>query len=245
MKKQKMLVVAAHVGDFVWRSGGAIAKYAAEGHEVYLIVLSYGLRGESNGYWKQPGGDLEECRRIRIQEGQKAAALLGVTHAEFWDFEDYPLAMDRSRVERLAMKFREIRPDFIITHDKESDVFNPDHDLTSESVRMAYTIASGAGADCGGLPVSPRQTPMFGFEPHMTEICNFKPGIYLDITDVFDKKLQAMEACGTQKNMVPHYIRKAEIRASECANRGGVAGCKYAEAFTIWNPICSYDHFVW
>ncbi len=240
-----MLVVAAHVGDFIWRCGGAIAKYAEEGHEVSLIVLSYGLRGESNGYWKQGETSIEACRAIRREEGRSAADILGVAHAEFWDFEDYPLVMDRERVERLAAKFREIRPSFILTHDKQSDIFNPDHDLVSESVRMAYTIASGAGAYCGGLPVSPRQTPMFGFEPHMTELCSFKPGIYLDITSVFDKKLRAMEACATQKDMIPHYIRKAETRASECVNRGGVTGCKYAEAFSVWNPICSYDHFVW
>lgn len=47
--KQRILVIAGHVGDFVWRSGGTIAKAVREGHEVHLIVLTLGLRGESNG----------------------------------------------------------------------------------------------------------------------------------------------------------------------------------------------------
>lgn len=244
-KKQKMLVVAAHAGDFVWRSGGAIAKYAKAGHEVHLIVVTYGIRGESNEYWTKEKASYEECRQIRIEESQKALKILGVTHADFWDYTDYPLVMNRERIERLAYEFRRIRPDFIVTHDKEEDLFNTDHNLISDSVRMAYTIASGAGAYCQGLPVSPRQTPMFGFEPQMTEICNFVPGIYIDITDVFDAKVAAMEACATQGRMKPHYIRKAEIRASECRVRGGLSGCKYAEAFSTWGPVCQHDHFVW
>ena len=244
-KRQKMLVVAAHAGDFVWRAGGVIAKYAKAGHEVHLIVVTYGIRGESNEYWKRENASVEECRQIRIEESKKAVDILGVTHADFWEYIDYPLTMDRERVERLACEIRRIRPDFILTHDKEEDLFNTDHNLTSDSVRMAYTIASGAGAYCRGLPVSPRQTPMFGFEPQMTEICGFIPGIYIDVTDVFDAKVAAMEACATQSRMKPHYICKAEIRAGECRVRGGLAGCKYAEAFSTWGPVCQYDHFVW
>lgn len=245
MKKQKMLVVCAHVGDFVWRSGGTIAKYAGEGHEIYVIALSYGIRGESNGYWKQSGGSIEECRRVRRLEGEESARILGVTDIEFCDYQDYPLSMDAGRIDELACRIRAIRPDFIITHDKEADPFNPDHNLTSDALRTAYTIASGAGAPCNGLPVAPRQTPMFGFEPHMTEISAFKPGIYIDISQVFTVKEAAMACCKTQANMAAHYIRKAQIRASECANRGGVSDCRYAEAFSTWGAVCMHGHFVW
>ena len=245
MEKQKMLVVCAHVGDFIWRSGGSIAKYAREGHEVTVIALTYGIRGESNGYWKRGGSSADECREIRRREGEEAARILGVSRIEFWDYQDYPLSMTDERIERLACKIREIRPDFILTHDKEPDPYNMDHNLASDALRTAYTIASGAGAVCNGLPVAPRQTPMFGFEPHMTEISSFTPGIYIDITDVFEQKKQAMACCTTQANMSAHYIRKAEIRASECANRGGVAGCRYAEAFSTWGAVCMHGHFVW
>jgi hypothetical protein len=33
---QKMMVVAAHMGDFIWQCGGAIAKYADCGHEIQI-----------------------------------------------------------------------------------------------------------------------------------------------------------------------------------------------------------------
>ena len=52
IKGKKMLVVSAHAADYVWRSGGTIAKYVEEGADVTVVVLSFGVRGESNGLWK-------------------------------------------------------------------------------------------------------------------------------------------------------------------------------------------------
>ena len=52
---ERMMVIAAHIGDFVWRCGGAIAKNIQEGNAVRLVVLSDGIRGECNNYFKQPG----------------------------------------------------------------------------------------------------------------------------------------------------------------------------------------------
>lgn len=245
MEKQKMLVVCAHAGDFVRCGGGAIAKYAGEGHEVYVIALSDGIRGEADAYWKQGGGSVEECRHIRRWEAEEAARVLGVKSLEFCGYQDHPLSMDAARIEQLACRIRAIRPDFIITHDKEADPLHPDHNLASDALRTAYTIASGAGAFCNGLPVAPRQTPMFGFEPHMTEISAFKPGLYIDISAVAALKWEAMACFKTQTPMAARYRRKAETRADECAGRPGAPDCRYAEAFSTWGAVCMHGHFVW
>lgn len=239
----KMLIVSAHMGDFVWRSGGAIAKYVKEGHDVQLLVLSNGLRGEAQDYWKQEGANEIDGAKQRLEEGQRAAEILGLSGFEFWDLMDYPMEITLAHIEALAHKFREFRPDFIVTHDKY-DAFNPDHNLTAATVLKAYATASGAGFR-DGLPVSPRQTPVFGFEPHSTEICDFKPGIYIDISDVFDIKCQAMQVFSSQPAMFAHYVRKAETRANEAVGRVGRKGCKYAEAFSCFNPVGSTGRFVW
>ena len=220
---------------------------APKDRDIAMVFQNYALYPHMTVYDNMAFGlKLRKTPKAQIDKRVKEAArILGVSRIEFWDYQDYPLSMTDERIERLACKIREIRPDFILTHDKEPDPYNMDHNLASDALRTAYTIASGAGAVCNGLPVAPRQTPMFGFEPHMTEISSFTPGIYIDITDVFEQKKQAMACCATQANMAAHYIRKAEIRASECANRGGVAGCRYAEAFSTWGAVCMHGHFVW
>ncbi|NCB35841.1 MAG: PIG-L family deacetylase, partial [Clostridia bacterium] len=42
MKDQRLLVVSAHAADYIWRSGGTIAKYVAAGAHVEVVVLSFG-----------------------------------------------------------------------------------------------------------------------------------------------------------------------------------------------------------
>ena len=67
MSKESLLVVSAHVGDFVWRAGGAIALYASRGHEVHVVCLAYGERGESARYWRM-GMGLDEVKAARHEE---------------------------------------------------------------------------------------------------------------------------------------------------------------------------------
>lgn len=203
MKDEKMLVVAAHIGDYLWRCGGSVAKYVAEGTEVKVIILSDGLRGEANDYWKREDATMEGAKEVRRSECLRAAEILGVKDIELWGLRDYPMELGAEEVEKLAHIYRTFRPNFIVTHDAY-DAFNPDHNLVSATVRQAYAVASGAGFRDGG-PVCSRQTPIFGFEPHMTEICSFQPMVYVDITDVFEKKVEAMKVFSSQTHMITSY----------------------------------------
>jgi len=90
-----------------------------------------------------------------------------------------------------------------------------------------------------------RQIPIFGFEPHMTEISDYKPTVYVDITDVYETKLEAMKSIRTQPNMGEIYTRKAQIRGGEASNRGSRPGCKYAECFEVYQPIAASGGLVW
>lgn len=239
----KILVVAGHIGDFVWRSGGAIAKYAKAGSPIQLVIVSDGLRGEANDYWKTEGANQEDGQIRRRSEGTQAAKILGIEATDFWGMRDYPMELTAVHVEKLAHSIRTFRPDLILTH-SAYDAFNPDHNMVHQLVLKAYACASGAGFQ-DGSPVSPRQTPIFGFEPHCTEISSFAPVVYVDITDVIDCKKEAMHIFSTQPGMYASYVRKAEFRGGEAASRGSRPGCRYAEAFSVYQPIAASGGFVW
>lgn len=239
----KMMVVAAHIGDFTWRCGGAIAKYTADGGKVKLIVMSDGIRGEANDYWSSEGANTDEGKKRRKDEGLRAAEILGITDMEVWDMEDYPLEFSKARIEMLAHKFREFRPHFIVTHDTY-DAYNPDHSLVYETVRKAYAVSTGAGFR-DDLQTTPRQIPFFGFEPHYTEASHFVPGIYIDITESFETKCCAMKVYESQYHMYVQYVRKAELRGQEVRARGDRKACQYAEAFSTFQAIASTGRFTW
>jgi len=72
-----MLVVTAHVGDFVWRCGGAMALHAQRGVDVHLVCLSYGENGESNSAWGDDTArdDVKAQRRAEAEQRQRLSAL--------------------------------------------------------------------------------------------------------------------------------------------------------------------------
>lgn len=220
-----IVVVTAHVGDFVWRCGGAIALHAAKGIPVHLVCLSYGENGESNLAWKDASADQASVKGIRHAEAEAAARLLGARTVDFYDVGDYPMTVTPQIVDRLSEAFRAHAPSLVITH-PEKDPSNLDHCRTFEAVLTARMKAIAPGH--GGNFISPPQ--VLCFEPHQTELCGFKPNMLLDITSVWEQKKQAMQAMPTQSNLWNYYERVALQRGAQ-AGRRAKAATLYGEAY--------------
>jgi len=221
------LVVSAHSGDFVWRAGGAIALYASLGWKIKIVCLSYGERGESAKLWKDENMTLDRVKAIRHEEALKAAAILG-GEVEFFDCSDYPLKFTADHMERLIDIYRSLKPNFVLTHSLE-DPYNFDHPLASRIAQEARIIAQAHGHKPGtGVSGAP---PVFLFEPHQTEQCNWKPNLLLDITPVWEKKRKAFEVLKAQEYLWEYYTRVALNRGVQAARNSGKKDIKYAEAY--------------
>lgn len=230
-KNQNVLVVSGHAADYVWRAGGTIAKYIKHGAQVKVVVLSLGVRGESNDLWDNPGQTFESVASIRKAESQAAAACLGITDIEFWDYQDYYMDLeDEEKINRLATLIRTFKPYHIITHG-ELDLLNPDHDAVNKYVFKASVLAISNGVQLPGTETS-KQTRIFGFEPHQTEICNFKPEVIIDITETMDMKKEAMNCFKAQSHLIEYYTVRAFTRGNHARRLSGSKNCKFAESFT-------------
>lgn len=230
-KNQRLLVVSGHAADYVWRAGGTIAKYIKHGAPVKVIVLSCGVRGESNDLWKQPGQTAENVEAIRKAESMEAAKCLGIDDIEFWGLKDYYMDLDDEQlIDRLAKEIRMFKPYHIITHGPV-DLLNPDHDAVNRFVFKASVLAISKGVQYEGLESS-KQTRIFGFEPHQSEICDFKPEVIIDITETMDQKKAAMNCFKAQSHLIEYYGMKAFIRGNHARRISGNQSYKFAEAFT-------------
>ncbi len=220
------LVVSAHSADFVWRAAGAIALYADRGWKIKVVCLSYGERGESAKLWNQPGMTLDRVKRNRHEEAEAAAAVLGA-EVEFFDVGDYPMRVSDDALYRLADVYRALRPAFVLSHALE-DPYNFDHPLTTRVAQEARVIAQAHGHRPGekvlGAP------PMFLFEPHQSEQCNYKPNVLLDITPVWERKREAFECMAAQEHLWDYYTRVALQRGVQ-ASRNSDRKVKYGEAY--------------
>ena len=208
------LVVSAHSADFVWRCGGAIALHAEKGWQVTVICLSYGERGESAKLWRQEGMTLARVKEAREAEAKKAATALGVHDIQFWDLGDYPINLTEAAFFRLVDVYRAIHPAFMLTHSKE-DIYNHDHPTVSAWAQNARITAQAHGHNPGqkvlGAP------PVFLFEPHQPEQCNWKPDVLLDIGSVWAKKRAAIECMEGQEHLWEYYTRVAQQRGAQAA----------------------------
>ncbi len=230
--RRRVLVIGAHAADFVWRAGGAIAVATRNGGTAQVIALSYGERGESGELWKQEGQTIENVKQVRHAEAEKAAAALG---AEFraLDFGDYPLEVGPERMAQVVDAIRAFAPDVLITH-TDTDPFNPDHPVAYEVVQRARSLAAGAGVASAFDSIRPPD--LFLFEPHQPELCNFTPTTFVDITAVYDAKVEAMAAMEAQKYLQTYYAQRAEQRGNHARRASGDQAVRYAEAFQRMIP---------
>jgi 4-oxalomesaconate hydratase len=224
---RRVLVIGAHSADFVWRAGGAIAVATKAGGTARVIAMSYGERGESGELWKVEGQTIEAVKRIRHAEAEQAAHALG---AEFkaLDFGDYPLDVDAARMATVVDEIRTFAPDVLITH-TDTDPFNPDHPVAYEVVQRARSLAAGAGVASAFPAIKPPD--LFLFEPHQPELCNFTPTTFVDITGVWEQKVEAMAAMKAQEYLQTYYAQRGEQRGNHARRASGDQSVRHAEAF--------------
>lgn len=220
------IVVSAHSADFVWRAGGAIALYASRGWVVSIVCLSFGERGESAKLWREPGTKVEKVKAVRRDEALRAAEILGAK-VTFLDIGDYPMRITDDTLYRLARTFRESRPEFILTHSLQ-DPYNFDHPLACHAVQEARIIAQAHGHE-PAMPVL-GAPPIYLFEPHQPEQCEWKPQVILDITPVWEKKYRAFQVMAAQEHLWEYYERVALQRGAQ-GSRNSNRKIKYGEAY--------------
>jgi 4-oxalomesaconate hydratase len=221
------LVITAHPGDFVWRAGGAIALHARRGMRVKILCLSYGERGESQFAWKRAGATMADVKAGRRDEAERAAATLGA-EIEFMDAGDYPLRTTDSMLDRAIDIFHEMNPSFVLTHSL-ADPYNVDHPEATRFAQEARIIAQAAGhkPDPERAYAAP---PVFLFEPHQPEQCDFKPNVILNIDEVWEVKRKAFEVLAAQKHLWEYYTRVALNRGMQGGRNSGKA-MTYGEAY--------------
>lgn len=223
-----LVVVSAHSADFVWRAGGALAAHTAGGGRAHVICLSFGERGESAKLWRTPGMTLDAVKEARREEASHAADALGA-EVSFFDAGDYPLPPAAEMVDRLAADLRALAPAAILTH-AAYDPYNTDHSdahritIQSRMVAQAHGFQPEDGKVLGAPPV-------FAFEPHQPEVCEFRPDLLLDITESFPQKRRAMECMAAQEHLWRYYTDLAERRGVQAVRNSGNKAIVHAEAY--------------
>ncbi len=133
-----LVVFHAHPDDEAIATGGTMAKAAAAGHRVVLVVATRGERGEVAEGYLEPG---EELWQRRVEETLAAAAVLGASRVEFLGYvdsgmaglptNDDPACFWQADVEEAARRLADILveegADVVTAYDENGVYGHPDH----------------------------------------------------------------------------------------------------------------------
>lgn len=135
---ERALAVGAHPDDIEFGAGATLARWAAAGCEVSLLVCTDG----SKGTW-DPGADTAALVATRQEEQRAAAAALGATgRVVFLGRTDGDLIADLDAVSEVARQVRELRPDMLLGHDPwRRHRLHPDHHAAGRIVVEALVAA--------------------------------------------------------------------------------------------------------
>ena len=120
---RSVLAIGAHPDDIEFGCGATLAKWAAAGSEVHLLVLTDGAKGS----W-DPAADLVALVARRRREQRAAADVLGATGVHHLDFIDGELESGRAERAAVCEIIRRVRPMVVLGHDPWKRYrLHPDH----------------------------------------------------------------------------------------------------------------------
>jgi len=108
----RILAIGAHPDDIEFGCGGTLSKYARQGHDVSILVMTDGSGGTDDGL-------------VRRREQEAAAQILRVSRLHWGEYPDTAIPLDRHCIQRVEQVIRNVQPDFIFVH--SGDDTHQDH----------------------------------------------------------------------------------------------------------------------
>jgi len=187
VSSHKVLIVAPHPDDEVLGCGGTIARLGQEGFDIHVLIVTTAYAPD----WS------EEFIKNRKREIKEAHRILGVRKTHFLNYPTAKLdTISRKKINSdLAKIIEKIKPDIVFLPFKGD--LHHDHRIIFEASLVALR------------PASFRIKKILSYETLSEtewgqELYTFKPNIYFDITNTFEKKVQAIKAYLSELREFPH-----------------------------------------
>ncbi|MBM3451342.1 MAG: bacillithiol biosynthesis deacetylase BshB1 [Armatimonadetes bacterium] len=214
------LILAPHPDDGEIAMGGTIVTLLRQGWSVALCDLT---NGEPT-----PLGAPE----IRAREAARAAEILGLTSRVTLDLPNRFLLDTVENRMRVAEVIRAVRPDLLFVPYWEDA--HPDHVQAQQLAEAARFYGKLTKTEMTGEPHYPRRVIHF-FSTHYR--LHRRPSFLVDVTDAFDRKMNAILAYESQFSGKRGNLTIVEVIRNNAAYFGRLIGVPYAEPFAMREEV--------
>jgi len=163
---KRLLIAYAHPDDESFGLGGLIAKYVAQGVEVYYVCATNGDVGTVSPEFMR---GYDTIKDLRLAELAKASEVLGFKKVYLFDYKDSGMMGADSNndpsclwyawthqpetvTRRMVDVLREVRPQVVMTFNRYGAYGHPDHIAIQRATTEAFSLAADPAYVTDALP---------------------------------------------------------------------------------------------
>lgn len=215
-----VLAIAAHPDDVELICGGTLIRCQMLGRATAILDLAAGELA-SRG-----------TPQIRAKEASSAAKVMGVSVRENLGLPDGGIQNTPEVRAKIAVVIRRLQPSVVVTHSLQGR--HPDHPIVAQLVRDACFVAGLKMVEPNVPPHRPRKVVhALSFREDYE-----KPTFVVDISDAFEKKLEAIGCYASQfgeavqaGEVYPNGEPLHDLIRHHAAHYGSLIRCRYGEPF--------------
>lgn len=220
METVDVLAIAAHPDDMELICGGTLIRSHMLGRSTGILDLAAGEMA-SRG-----------TPELRAKEAAKAAKVMGVSVRENLGLPDGGIQNTPETRAKVAIVIRRLQPRIVITHSLHGR--HPDHPIVAQLTRDACFVAGLKKVE----PKIPIHRPLKVLHALSFREDNDKPTFVVDISDAFEKKLEAIRCYESQfgdavqaGEVYPNGEPLSDLIRHHAAHYGSLIRCRYGEPF--------------
>ncbi|MHA1221530.1 MAG: PIG-L deacetylase family protein [Candidatus Heimdallarchaeota archaeon] len=164
---------------------GTLANHAEKGDNVYAIFLTQGENASSLS------GSPEDIRKVRAGHAKKIEKILGAEY-RLMDLPDSAVHPSVENAKKLAVQFKELKPDIIITwtQAEQPGIGHPDHRYTYDIVLDAISYMRYKNP---GDKYPPHRAAVSLYTNYFSNVANPKRPFFVDVSNQFEKIMAVID----------------------------------------------------
>jgi LmbE family N-acetylglucosaminyl deacetylase len=224
-----VLGVFAHPDDAEICAGGLLAKWAAAGREVHLLILTNGDRGSQD-----PSQDRAELAATRARETEEAAQVFPLASVRIGSVPDSELENTEQVREEAVRRIREVRAETVIACDPTTVFFENRYYNHSDHRVSGFVALDAAYPGSGNPHFFPEQLRGGLRVQDVFDIWlgwTHEPNHAEDITGFLAKKVDALAKHASQLEEGIRFFE--DFLGKDAVEAGEKIGVEHAEEFRV------------